>query len=262
MPEQDILAYEKGLALLKEGKSLEALEQLRFAAENGVDRAMEHFALATASFQCKRYEEASLEYKRFLEMGGAAIAHNEHASQSLKRIENILSDSSNNHKSSLPISKDNTTKTGKMAKRYNEALAYYRAGGYEPALERFLALSKDLGETAELMSATASALQKLGREAQALELLERASKREEASSQVFLSLGELYFSLACNKALASFNRAISLSEDLPLPWFNRASLWFAMGKYEEAIADWKKVLELDPGDGQAKKNIVLAKSLS
>jgi len=42
--------------------------------------------------------------------------------------------------------------------------------------------------------------------------------------------------------------------------FNRASDLFHQGKYDEAIAEWEKVLEIDPGHELSKQKIERAKS--
>jgi len=46
---------------------------------------------------------------------------------------------------------------------------------------------------------------------------------------------------------ASFNRAIELDENFAAAYANRGILYDRTGKYERAVADYRKALELDPG---------------
>jgi len=55
------------------------------------------------------------------------------------------------------------------------------------------------------------------------------------------------------KVIASGNSR--LNESI---YFNRGNAFFQMGKYQEAIESYKKTLELDPGDKEAKHNLELA----
>jgi tetratricopeptide (TPR) repeat protein len=55
------------------------------------------------------------------------------------------------------------------------------------------------------------------------------------------------------KVIASGNSR--LNESI---YFNRGNAFFQMGKYQEAIESYKKTLELDPGDMEAKHNLELA----
>ena len=50
-------------------------------------------------------------------------------------------------------------------------------------------------------------------------------------------------------------RQLGLNEKI---YFNRGNTFFQMGKYQEAIESYKKALELDPGDKEAKHNLELA----
>ena len=55
---------------------------------------------------------------------------------------------------------------------------------------------------------------------------------------MYHSKGEL------QKALADFDRCIAIDPHLAAPYFNRASTYEALGKNDNAIADFKRFIEL------------------
>lgn len=53
------------------------------------------------------------------------------------------------------------------------------------------------------------------------------------------------------KALADFNKAISLSSDYQLAYVNRGNVYFTLNRNDEAIKDYNKGIELKPDDAKA-----------
>ncbi len=50
------------------------------------------------------------------------------------------------------------------------------------------------------------------------------------------------------KAIADFTRVVELRPDYPNGWFNRAEIRYELGHFEQAIPDYTKTLELNPAD--------------
>lgn len=57
---------------------------------------------------------------------------------------------------------------------------------------------------------------------------------------------EKYTSKNFKDALLLFNKAISLCDDIPALFSNRAAVYLSLGNYAEALADCRKTIEMDP----------------
>ncbi len=140
---QDVIAYKEGVRLFKEGKVLEALEKFRFAAETGEDRPMEHFALAAACMQIGDKDRAEREYTRFLDME-PCMPHQEHAArkviEQLKR-ERLEADALEEEHRRAREEKVRRERLEGVRRLYNEAVAFFRGGGYDSALRRLETLA-------------------------------------------------------------------------------------------------------------------------
>ncbi|MBC8351041.1 MAG: tetratricopeptide repeat protein [Planctomycetes bacterium] len=51
-----------------------------------------------------------------------------------------------------------------------------------------------------------------------------------------------------DKAIVDFTRVIELRPDYPNAWFNRAEIRYELGRFEQAIPDYTKMLALNPND--------------
>ena len=58
-----------------------------------------------------------------------------------------------------------------------------------------------------------------------------------------------------DKAIADFSRAIAIDARAAPAFFHRAQLHAAAGRKEQAIADFKKVLEMSPGDAATREGL-------
>jgi len=59
-------------------------------------------------------------------------------------------------------------------------------------------------------------------------------------------------------AISSFNNSLALNADQPEIWFRRGCSYFENDKYQEALADFKKVLELQPDHFRAANDAAVA----
>jgi len=68
-----------------------------------------------------------------------------------------------------------------------------------------------------------------------------------------------YFKLKLyEEALKHCNTAISISQSNWAYYNNRAGVYLGLGQVEEAMADYEKALDLNPGSDKLKENITLA----
>ena len=110
MVDDDVTAYNKGIQLLSAGKVEEAIPLLKTAAETGLDRPQEHYALAQALEKAGQDEFALAEYRRFLEMSGDADnAYTKATRQIVQKLEKKLAPAPKNWRSS--------TRSGKLSLR-------------------------------------------------------------------------------------------------------------------------------------------------
>ena len=81
----------------------------------------------------------------------------------------------------------------------------------------------------------------------ALVYVEKAQKADPNNIDIYIDLGTYRHRLLNNKgAEEAWTKAIDLAPDFFLTYAYRASLYEEMGKYSEAYADYKKVVELNP----------------
>lgn len=238
----DVIAYREGVALFKQGKTLEALEKFRFAAETGEDRPMEHFALASACMQVKNVRGAVAEYQRFLDMN-PGMPEREHAAR--KVIERVEADELKEHQERL----------AKVQKLYEEAMSYFRVAGYDSALERLDSLLELWGRTPEVLNLKGLCHRRRGQTREAISTFQEALEHSPDSPDVLLNLGQLFFEEGVAKAQRLIGRAVEVAKDNAAAWHNLAVLALAGNDYPAAEKAWLKALTIDPDDEIARANI-------
>jgi Flp pilus assembly protein TadD len=241
MTDSDVIAYRKAVKLFKEGNILEALALFHEAATTGEDRPMEHFALATAYMKTGQLGPAKTEYERFFAMGGGEDGHNAAARKALAKIDGAAA--------------AEAAKLDEVRKQFADGVNYYRAGGYQGALERLEPLLESYGRTPELLNTIANCYVRLEDGATAQALLEEAVVQPECPPEVFVTLGRLRFEEGCKAALGALGAAVEIAPGDALAWFNKGVVHFARGDYADAEAAWTRASALDPGDRQVKANL-------
>ena len=247
MTDSDVIAYRKAVKLFKEGHILEALELFREAATTGEDRPMEHFALATAYMKTDQLAEAKAEYERFFEMGGGDDGHNAAARKVLDKLGSPAANDHRRERANVLLEQ--------VRSQFTDAVNYYRAGGYQSALDRLEPLLESYGRTPELLNTIANCHIGLEDGAKAQALLEEAVVQPDCPPEVFVTLGRLRFEEGCKAALGALGAAVEIAPDDALAWFNKGVVHFARGDYEDAEAAWTKALAIDPQDRQVKANL-------
>ncbi|MFH1530660.1 MAG: tetratricopeptide repeat protein [Pseudomonadota bacterium] len=241
MTDSDVIAYRKAVKLFKDGQLLEALELFREAATTGEDRPLEHFALATAYMKTGQLGEAKAEYERFFAMGGGDDGHNAAGRKALAKLEKATAE----ERSNLAL----------IRKQFTDGVNFYRAGGYQGALDRLEPLLGSYGRTPELLNTIANCHVGLEDGAAAQALLEEAVVQPQCPPEVFVTLGRLRFDEGCKAALAALGAAVEIAPSNALAWYNKGVVHFARGEYEDAEGAWKKAAAFAPDDQQVKANL-------
>ena len=197
------------------------------------------------------YDAAVLHYGRAIESGESlALAHANRciALDSISRHEEAVADCT----ASLEVS-DGVDIEGfeRHVVLNNRAVAYLNLRQDVNALD-------DLDEAIELMPDYAEAFANRGRTAiaddryeDAIEDLDRAVELDDTLSQAFGNRGFAWQQLGKDvEAIADYTRAIEIDNN-PEAYFNRASIRYALGRFEEAYADYKSVVEYGPGTYRA-----------
>ncbi len=256
---QDVIAYKEGVRLFKEGKVLEALEKFRFAAETGEDRTMEHFALAAACMQIGDKDRAEREYTRFLDME-PCMPHQEHAArkviEQLKR-ERLEADALEEEHRRAREEKVRRERLEGVRRLYNEAVAFFRGGGYDSALRRLETLADSWGRTAEVLNLMALCHKHLGNTGEATTLLKEAFQQAPENVDVMLNLAQHSFDVGVFRAQALIGKVLELDPENPRAWYNRGVLALAEGRLDAAREAWEKAAGLDPADERVRANLEL-----
>jgi protein O-GlcNAc transferase len=98
-----------------------------------------------------------------------------------------------------------------------------------------------------------------GRLAEALDLLDKATSRNNASAQAWSNRGHvLYLQGRYEDAIASCERALAIAPDTADALNNRGNALHALGRHVDALADYDRALAIKPGFAQALNNRGLA----
>jgi tetratricopeptide (TPR) repeat protein len=110
-------------------------------------------------------------------------------------------------------------------------------------------------QDARLLISRAQCLLALGRQPEACEAAATAHRHAGSDAVLFDAIGSLFNH--CNdqiRALAAYDRAVSLAPGNPHFLFNRAAARRFVGQLAEAEADYDRVIALNPDDHEAYKN--------
>lgn len=314
----DVVAYQEGVRLFKEGKILEAIGKFRYAATHGVDRPMEHFALASALTKLGHLEEAAQEYELFLKHGDGLPQQVEAARKALTQIREVLPGvASENPEASTPVSQATassgapatpkapepslSTKAGlssptaqepaapshdpvrsgtdaeaaqlasqasvaqrrqrveRVRKLYEEAVAFYRASGFDSSLSRLAILEEEWGRTVEVLGLMGLCRMGQGDYDEAVALLTEAHNLVPGAGEPLLNLARAEYERGCSRAAALLERLVNDTPSTPGAWYNLGIVREARSDFEGAVQAYQKAVAADPEDLQAQACLSFAK---
>jgi len=271
----DVKAYREGVKLFREGRTLEALQRFKFAAETGEDRPMEHFALAAAHMQVGDLAGARGEYQRFLDMKPSMPDREHAARKALAHIDEKLAAGDQARAAAaaeaaaeeqrqaaaraVEAEKQRREELARVRQAYDEAVAFFRGGGYDSALSRLEALLKDWGRTAEVLNLVGLCRKGLkdleGAEAAFREAVETSPENVD----VLLNLGQLVFERGALQARDFIRQALARDRQNSRSWFNLGVLSLALGEHDAARDAWQRAANLAPEDELARANLEMIK---
>lgn len=257
----DVKAYKEGVALFRQGKVLEALGRFKFAAETGEDRPMEFFALGSAYVRVGDWEGAKAQYSRFLAMSPGLPQQEAAARAALQKAEAKIVEGRAEAEAAQKATEEKRRQEAlaKVRNVFDEAVAYYRAGGFDSALERLQQLLNSWGRTAEILNLVGLCHVRLGNHADAVQALEEALLEDPANADVALNLARSHFDRGTSRAAALLQQCVAGHPGNSQAWFNLGVLHLAQSEFGKAAAAWAKVVQLDPSDNEAKANLEMVK---
>jgi tetratricopeptide (TPR) repeat protein len=117
-------------------------------------------------------------------------------------------------------------------------------------LKQALEIQPDDADTMQLM---VNLLVSVGRDAEAQTYIAKMPAGK-VDPDTMLNIGIKYYNAKqLDKALDEFTQVIALNPNLPDPYYYRALVYLNLGKTPEAKADFKKLLEIDPNNKNAKE---------
>jgi tetratricopeptide (TPR) repeat protein len=256
---EDVVAYNLGVRLFREGKVLEALEKFRFAAATGEDRPMEHFALASACLQIGDKDGAEREYRRFLDMNPTGQAQINAARKAIGRFEKERVAAKALEEAHRKAREERLRKERLegVQRLYAEAVAFFRVGGYDSCLKRLDSLAQSWGRTPEVLNLMALCHKKLDAPEQAMKLFQEALSAAPGDTDASLNLAQLYFESGVKRARQLIEVVLKNEPDHGPAWYNFGVMALAEGHHDEARQAFARAVELDPGDQLAQARLKL-----
>ena len=141
------------------------------------------------------------------------------------------------------------------AARTNLGLAHQRAGRFDLAVAAYRRAMEDGGGTGELYNNLGLAYQDLGHLAEAEAALITAAAASPTDSEAAMNLKMLQLRRAGTESLALYEEMTRAFPYRATLWRSLAGAYAADGRLDAAIAACRRVIELDPTDQQARRNL-------
>lgn len=130
---------------------------------------------------------------------------------------------------------------------YNEAVDMYEKRQYARALELNRSALLQAPKNAEIMNNIGNCLFKMGKITDAVDMWKDALEISPKSGKICNNLGIAYYQLDENaKATEFYKKALLFEPEFADPYYNLASVYGYEGKYEDALRNYRKFLELAP----------------
>lgn len=284
----DVDAYQTGVGLFREGRLLEALAEFRFAATHGEDRPLEHFALATVAAKLGEVEEALREYRHFLGMNPGLPQQERAANNAILQLEAAAREISKRQEAeaaahvarmaaqqqalaeesrlrelkSQAEQAQRLERVRKVRTLFEEALSFYRAGGYQSAMDRLNELATLWGRSEEVLNLMGLVFLGMGQWPQAEALFEEACQVDPSSRNARLNLARAHYEAGCARSRDVLSKLVQAAPEMAPAWFNLGIVLEAQGELESAHEAFCKAVALEPNDAQARAHLEYLKRRS
>ena len=275
--ERDVADFKEGMALLKDNRLDEAVERFRRAATTGVDRPMEHYALAVALYKKGEWEEAKGEVWRFLAMSPKTNNYVVQAKAILPVIERKLAErrEAGQREGEQPAGWVGDSGAGLEAAReeggggarpadplaqceaYEAGINAYLRGDYARAEERFREALEEVPGSKHVLNNLGLAC--LGRREhdRAIECFEKALEMDGGFLEARNNLGLAWNDYGTVKAAAAFEAVLEADPNFFDALVNLGSLYYRKGDLPGARGTWERARALRPADAQVQRNLAL-----
>jgi Tfp pilus assembly protein PilF len=151
--------------------------------------------------------------------------------------------------------KDEERRRQQEARTLNtRGVALFHKGAAEAAESAFRQAIEMDPAFAEAHNNLGLALSRTGREEQARESFTRALELDPGLAEAVNNLGFLFHrGMEFEKAVEMFRRAATSSQDASIAYTNLGNACYGLARYGEAVDAWKKALEQDPQNEQARR---------
>lgn len=130
---------------------------------------------------------------------------------------------------------------------YNEAVDMFEKRQYARALELNRSALLQAPKNAEIMNNIGNCLFKMGKISDAVTIWKDALDISPKSGKICNNLGIAYYQLDENaRAIEFYKKALLFEPEFADPYYNLASVYGFEGKYEDALRNYRKFLELAP----------------
>jgi len=245
--DEDVREFNEGVELMRSGDLDGAVEKFRAAASTGVDRPMEHYALAVALYRKKEYVEAKKEMERFLAASPADNRYVRKARTILPVIaEKLAQQQPRAGKRESPLA---------AHEPYNRALNAYLRGDYAPALEGFRETLKDFPGDKHVTNNLGLAYLALREQQMAINCFVKAIAADPGFPDPRNNLGLAWLDYGAAKAKETFESLVREAPDFFDGLVNLASLCYREGDLARARQLWERARAIRPDDPQVKRNL-------
>ena len=136
----------------------------------------------------------------------------------------------------------------------NRGVILYYRGAPEAAEQAFRKALEAEPDNAEAWNNLGLALSRQGKGDEAVATFQKAIELDPKMGEVYNNLGFLYHTtLKYDRALEMFNQAIQTTSDSAVAYTNLGNTYYKLNRHEQAVLAWKRALELDPLNENARR---------
>lgn len=227
---------------LKQKDTAAARADAMKAIELDPENAAAHEQMGLVLLAEDKTEEAIAEFDKASELAPKALSPYQYRGELYKRL-------GDEDKALQQLDKAIELSPGNLASRMLRAQILVRTEQYERALKDVEAVLKLQPGSLQAHLMRTGLLDSLGREEEAIAALKQLAKAVPDRPEIHLQLAASYMESGQTRlAIESLGRVLEINEDNETALRLRGDLYLAIGKHEEALADFKKSYSLKPDD--------------